>query len=627
MAVTARGTSGRWSALWGFGMLSIFVGERMIGAGRPRVVFTVLGFACVLAAMAVRLVRGRSAAADRRTLENTLLALYGLGLAAVALYIFQSDIWATLFGKPLEKNWPKLSTALSALWPAVWLLAAWPILLVELAHAQMARAPRLELGRIRGAMLSGFGLASALTAALAFTYVASERNTRFDLAYFRTTRPGEVTRRIVRNLDQPIEAAVFFPTGNEVVDEVDTYLNELAKESSQLKITHYDYDIDPVKAKDYGVSTNGVIVFVRAAKKEQLGLPREMEAAKTALRTLDKEVQQRLMMVVKPPRTVGFTLGHGERTWEKPENDTDKRAGIAILRDALVDQTYDVRGISAADGLMSEIPKNISLLAIIGPRTKFQPEELATVNRYIANGGRVLIALDPDNDVDMKEVLAPLNLTFMPEQLANEQAFARRQEQKISDRANLVTSTFSSHPSVTTLSRLGPRASLVMPGAGWINTKRDRSAEIPVDSPIKAHFATFVDRNRNFEQDQGEEKRAWELAATAIKKDARIFVIADSDLFGDEAIRVGGNGLLALDAVHWLLGDESFSGQTSTEADVKITHTRKQDVAWFYATVFLVPAAVIGAGVMVTRGKRRRKPPRAASPPAAPTASGTGGVA
>ena len=301
------------------------------------------------------------------------------------------------------------------------------------------------------------------------------------------------------------------------------------------------------------------------------------------------------MMVVKPPRTAGFTLGHGERTWEKPENDTDKRAGIATLRDALIDQTYDVRNISAADGLMSDIPKNISLLAIIGPRTPFQPEELAAVNRYIDNGGRVLIALDPDNNVDMKEILAPLNLTFMPEQLANEQSFARRQEQKISDRANLVTSTFSSHPSVTTLSRLGPRASLVMPGAGWINTKRDRTAEIPVDSPIKAHFATFVDKNRNFEQDPGEDKRAWELAATAVKKDARIFVIADSDMFGDEAIRVGGNGLLALDAVHWLMGDEAFSGQTSTEADVQITHTRKQDVVWFYATVFLAPAAVIGA--------------------------------
>ena len=39
----------------------------------------------------------------------------------------------------------------------------------------------------------------------------------------------------------------------------------------------------------------------------------------------------------------GFTLGHGERTWERGETDTDKRAGIAMLRDGLIDQTYDVR--------------------------------------------------------------------------------------------------------------------------------------------------------------------------------------------------------------------------------------------------------------------------------------------
>ena len=627
MALATSRTSGRWSALWGFGMLAAFVGERLIGSGRPRAVFTVLGLLCVLAAMAIRFVRSRSAAADRRTLERTLLGLYAVGLAAFLLYVIQSDVWASLFNKPLEKEWPRLSTVLSAMWPAVWLVAAWPVLLVELAFAQMSRAPRLELGRIRSAMLSGFGLAAALIAAFSFAYVASERNKKFDRAYFRTTRPGEVTRRIVRNLDQPIEAAVFFPAGNEVREEVDTYLEDLAKESGQLKITHFDYDIDPLKAKDYGVSSNGVIVFVRAAKKEQLGLPREIEGAKTALRTLDKEVQQRLMMVVKPPRTAGFTLGHGERTWERPESDTDKRQGIAILRDALIDQTYDVRNVSPSDGLMSEVPKNISVLFIVGPRTPFQPGELAAINRYIDGGGRVFIALDPENNLDLKEILAPLNLTFMPEPLANDQAFARRMEQKISDRANLVTSTFSSHPSVTTVARLGPRASLVLPGAGWINTKRERTAEIPVDSPVKAHFATFLDKNRNYELDPGEEKRAWELAATAVKKDARIFLIADSDFIGDEAIKVGGNGLLALDAVRWLMGDEAFSGQTSTEADVKITHTRKQDVVWFYATVFLVPALVIGAGVIVTRGKRSRsslgrksKPP--VTPPAAPTGGG-----
>ena len=71
-----------------------------------------------------------------------------------------------------------------------------------------------------------------------------------------------MTRKIVRNLDQPIEVAAFFPAASEVRDQVDNYLEDLAKESSQLKITHYDFDIDPIKAKEYGVTTNGVLVFV-----------------------------------------------------------------------------------------------------------------------------------------------------------------------------------------------------------------------------------------------------------------------------------------------------------------------------------------------------------------------------
>jgi hypothetical protein len=628
----------RWSIVWALGMFAAFLGERMIGSGTTRTIATSGGLLLVVGAMVMRFIRAGKASPDRRKLEQTLLALYALGLGAVALYVVQSDLWASAFGTPLERNWPKLSTVLAALWPVVWVAAAWPILLVELSNAEMARAPKLELGRIRSAMLSGFGLAATLVAAFSFAYVASERDKKLDLAYFKTSRPGEVTRRIVRNLDQPIEVAVFFPAANEVRDEVDDYLSDLAKESTQLKVSHYDFDIDPIKAKEYGVTTNGIVVFLRGAKKEQLGLPKEMEGAKSALKTLDKEVQQRLLTVVRPPRTAGFTLGHGERTWERGETDTDKRVGIAMLRDGLVDQNYDVRSVNPADGLMNEVPKGITVLAIIGPRAPFQAEEYASINRFIDGGGRVLIALDPENKVDMHEVLGPLNLTFKAEPLANEMAFARRADQKISDRANLVTSTFSSHPSVSTLTRLGPRAAVVLPGAGWIDAKKDRTSAIPVDSPIKAHYATFVDKNGNFTLDPDEQKRAWELAATAVKKDARVFVIADSDWIGDEAIKIPGNSVLALDVIHWLMGDESFSGQTSTEADVKITHTRKQDVAWFYSTIFLAPALVIGAGVAVTRKSRRKRregksgksgksdKAAAGAPPPPPTTGTTGGA-
>jgi ABC-type uncharacterized transport system len=617
--------SARWSGLWGLGMLLVFIGERMVGSGTARGVATIGGLCLVLLAMAVRLRRAQGAAPDRQLVERRLLALYGLGLFAVALYFFQSDLPTLWKGKALELGWPRLATVLGALWPAIWAAAAWPIVLCEMAYAQVTRAPRIEIGRIRDAMYSGFGLAAALVFAFALAYVASERDKKVDLAYFRTTRPGEVTRRIVSHLDQPIEIAVFFPAGNEVREEVDNYIQDLAKESSELKIVHYDFDIDPLKAKEYGVSSNSVLVFSRGTRHEQLGLPREIESARNALRTLDKEVQQRLMLIVKPPRVAAFTLGHGERNWEKASSDTDKRSGIRTFRDILVDQTYDVRTLSAADGLMQDVPKDVSVVMIIGPQKPFLPEELASLNRYIDRGGRLFIALDPENHVTMSEVLKPLYLEYMDQTLANDQVFARRTHQD-NDHLNLVTATYTSHPSVTTLQRLGARAPIILPGAGWINANRERKSGVTVDSPIKAHHATFVDKNGNFQQDPGEDRRAWEVGVTAVKKDARVFVLADSDAVSDEVIPIAANQLLAVDVVHWLMGDEAYSGMTSTEADAPITHTRKQDVLWFYGTIFLAPALVIVAGMLVTRRGRRRGPRPAAGSPPPPGAPSPQGV-
>lgn len=608
----------RWSALWGAGMLLVFMGERMIGTGSSRAAATVLGLLAVIAALVIRVLRARGASADRKRVELLLARLYGLGILALVLYFIQSDLPTLRGGKPLESSSPYLATALAALWPAVWATALLPITFVELSVAQMSKAPKLELGRIKDAMLSGFGLSFALVFAFSIAYVFSERDPKVDLAYFRTTRPGEVTRKIVRNLDKPIEVAVFFPAGNEVKEEVDDYLKDLGKESSQLKVVSYDFDINPVKAKEYGVSTNGILVFTRGGRHEQLGLQTNMEQARSALRTLDKEVQQRLMMVVKPTRTAVITQGHGERNWEfTGATDADKRSGIKAFRDLLIDQSYDVRYVGATDGLGTAVPKDATVLMIIGPQKPFLPEESAAINKYIEGGGRVLMALDPENKVDMKEILEPLMLEYKAVNLASDVAFVPRNHTD-ADHYIAVTATYTSHPSVTTLQRLGSRAPVVLPGVGWVNTRRDRPKEVVVDSPIKAHFSAYEDKNGNFKQDADEQKRAWEVGATAVKKEGRVFVLADSDAFSDDAIRVAANQLMTLDITHWLMGDETFQGVVSTEADVPISHTRKQDVLWFYSTIFVAPAAVVALGMSVTRGSRRKKKAAAAR-------GGTGG--
>jgi hypothetical protein len=600
------GGSGRWSGIYGVGMLAVFIGERVIGTGSPRAVATVLGLVLVIAAMVVRVVRAQGAADDRARVERTLLGLYLLGFLAVILYFIQSDLPTLRGGKPLEHSYPRLATALAALWPAVWATAAWPIALVELSYATMWRAPRLEVGRIRDALLSGLGLAFALIFAFSVAYVTSERDKKVDLAYFRTTRPGESTRKIVRALDQPVEIALFFAVGSEVREEVESYFTDLSKESNQLKLSVYDFDIDPAKAKSYGVSANGTVVFSRG-RKELLSIPPQLESARAALRTLDKEVQQRLLTVIKPKRVTLITQGHEERSLEKGAGESDKRSPIHDLRDLLIDQGHDVRNISASEGLMTDIPKDATLVMVIGPQKPFQPEEIGVLQRFWERGGKLLVALDPESGVDMKELLGPLGIKYHTTMLANDQAFARRTHQD-PDRGNLVTANYSSHPTMTTLQRLGMRAPMILPGAGWLEAVplKSRPAGVTIDAPVKAHYATFADGNGNFQRDPGEEQRAYDLTEAVTQGNARMMVVADSDLLSDAVIRFGGNGTFAIDVVRWLVGDEAFTGAIASEADVPITHTRKQDVVWFYSSIFLVPALVLGVGTLVTRRTRRK---------------------
>ncbi len=599
--------SARWSALYAVGMLSVFIGERAIGTGKPRMAMTVIGLVLVILSMVGRVLRAQKANPDRRQVEHSLLRLYALGLLSVVVYFVQSDVPTLRGGKPLEHEWPKLATALGALWPAIWITAAWPIALVELAYANMSRAPHVEVRRVRDALLSGLGIAFALIFAFSVAWITSERDKKVDLAYFRTTRPGEATRKIVRALDQPVEVATFFPAGNEVREELANYFADLSKESSQLTFHQYDYDIDPQKAHELTVTTNGTVVVARNARKEMIQVPVQFETARNALKTLDKEVQQRLLTVVKPKRVVLFTQGHNERWFEHGSNDTDQRPGLRDLRELMRDQGYEVRSFGAADGLMTDAPKDATLVMIIGPQKPFEPEEIGTLTRFFEGGGKLFIALDPENGVDLHELLGPLGVKLHMIQLANEQAFGRRTHQD-SDHANIVTASFSSHPTMSTLLKLGSRAPLILPGSGWVESmKLTKPNGVALDTPMRAQPATFEDKNGNFKKDPGEEQRAFELAAAVTKGTGRMFVIGDSDFISDAAIRVAGNGLLALDTVRWLAGDEAYSGQTNVETDVPITHTRKQDVAWFYSSIFLMPVLVLALGYLVTRRRRGQK--------------------
>jgi hypothetical protein len=302
------------SILIAVGLGLAWVGERIVENPTARYGLTGVGAAMLVIAVVMRFVRSSSGNAALARTHRLFAMLHVGSLLAFALYFLQSDLFTKLTGTSLAASAPKLAGALGALWPALMLASLLPTLLLELSFASMAKAPKLEDGRINEALLSGLGLAGAMIFAFSAQYVATERDVKGDYSYFRVAKAGDATQKLVASLDEPLEVYLFFPPSSDAAEAVVDYFKELQSQSKMLEVTRLDHALEPVKAKELGVSGNGTILLKKGGRKESLFIGTEVEKAKSQLRGLDGEVQKRLLQVARSRRTVYLTAGHGERT-------------------------------------------------------------------------------------------------------------------------------------------------------------------------------------------------------------------------------------------------------------------------------------------------------------------------
>lgn len=591
----------------------VFAGERVFGTWETlRYVLTGLGVAGAVITTAVRFALAGRKTGERRRVERTL-ALFSLGgLVALVVYFATTDTGRKLFGiaKASAETRARVDTAATITWVVLVILSVVPLLFGERALAPMRRAPQLEARRVRAATVAGLSLAIAATYCALFTYTAGELDLKADYSYFRTARPGDSTKNIAKSLTEPLKVTAFYPQLNEVGTEVEGYLRDLAAGAPNFQVEVLDRLLAPGLAKEAKVTQDGVIVLQRGSSRELVTVGSDMKSAAAKLKSLDVDFQKALLKVVRQQRTAYLTVTHGElneSTATGPEARTAKG-----LRKLLESQNYAVKDLGLAQGLGSEIPADAFLVVVLGPSKEFLPEEIDALKRYAAKGGKLFLALDPDGKADMKPLADVVDLTWDPVPLATEKNLVRRRFNP-SDRGILVTTRYSSHASVSTLSRNAQRAPAIFPGVSQLDKKAGSDAK--VDFVIKSLPDAFIDANGNFEHEKDTEKAGTYNLAAAVTKPAagavddknemRAFVMADADAATDAALGHEPNIVLVLDALRWLGGEESFSGAVSSAEDVRIEHTKEKDLIWFYATIFGAPAAVLAVGLGIVRRSRR----------------------
>lgn len=600
------------------GMALVFVAERLVADIEvARWTLDLLGAAAIVGSFILRWRRLEHT--DNEGLahgERTALALQAVGSGSLLLYVLSTDAVVALFDWSTvgESRW---TGVWSALWPVVWLLGTFPLLLVDRAvEASPVVAPPQ---RIRRAL--SHGLAAALGLALVFpaNYIASRHQESWDLAYFQAASPGTATRNIVASLTAPVHIRVFVEPHSELRQDLEDYFEELDAEA--VTVTYHDQAAEPELARELRVRQNGQVAFsVEKSEKankakpdhpasEVLRLGSTRAAARDKLRDLDTEVRKHLLEIARGEKKVYLTVGHGELELGRATKDPTER--LQILEKLLEVAQFDTGELSADSGLAEDIPEDADVVMVLAPKQPFMDAEIDALEAFLERGGSLFVALEPavEHEGDglvadgapLGRLLEKLGVEMHPERLAAERGFLPVTHNK-TDRVNLITDQFSSHPSTSVLSRTSPALMMFTPSAGHLG--KAPKAEADVVFTVRTHRYTWADLDGDFEYDPkaGEKRKKYPLAAASEGGDDagnwRAMIVADSSLLSDFGMRARGNQQFVHDTLNWLVETEEFSGTMESEKDVRIRHSKEDQVWWFYGTVLGIPLLLLSLGTL-----------------------------
>ena len=593
------------SLLVGVALIGLWTGERIFdGFTGVRIFFAA---AAVVAFAVAKFVRWQElgAADEEKRLVSRLLFWatvgVGVGLVLYALIplVFSGDA-------PMPK---RMRMVLWGLWPAVTVSSVTALIGLELAVMPVAFIDRYETRKVARAFHRGLGLGLLASVLLYANVLATRHPLKVDLTATGKTEPSASTKTIVASLTTPIRVALFFPRANEVADIVDDYFRVLGKVAN-VELVRADQALASKLASETGTNENGYVVVTQGKTHEKIRVGDKLANARTALKQFDQNFAKAIIKVSRQQSVAYFTIGHGERPTE-PLSD-DERPRLEVLKQGLQNNRFEVKPLGIAEGLANDIPKDAAVIFIMGPEKPFAPEEISALLRAIDRGARVFIALEGERQGDaLDPLLAELGIKFDKTILANEQAFARVTNTD-ADRTFIYSNRYSSHPSVTTLTRYANKVPVLFPRTGSIDKLPTVPKNTKVDLVITAMDGTFRDANENFSLDTPQEKRdAFGLAAavtrTATSTEGRVYVLADVDTVTDKFLRsLQGNTLVLEDAVYWLRDVKDPVLPTLSDEDVRIVHKRDDDNLWYYSTTLGVPALVAALGFVVVRRRRRR---------------------
>ena len=365
-------------------------------------------------------------------------------------------------------------------------------------------------------------------------------------------------------------------------------LDEYSYRSPDFTYELVDPDEQPQIAKQYDVKQYNSVAVESGAKKELITELSEVNLTNAIIKVTREQ-----------DKVIYFTTGHGERSI----ND-DKQEGFKSAAEAIKKENHLVRELNLVR--RRNVPDSATVVAIVSPKAPFFPGELDSLGKYIDNGGKALLLLDPESPQDIRDFAAKYKMKVGNDVVVDASGFGRlfgagpgMPLVQTYDKDHAITKGFS-------IMTFYPITSSVTPmddKDGWnVTSLMKTSAESWADVDWSKGEVSY-DADKDL-------KGPVSIAAVSEKeqngKKSVIIVFGDSDFAKNAYFGQQGNSNLFLNTVNYLAEEEDLiSIRPKKVDDRRLTLTQADVSSIFYLVVIAIPLVLIILGVVVFLKRNR----------------------
>jgi ABC-type uncharacterized transport system involved in gliding motility auxiliary subunit len=424
---------------------------------------------------------------------------------------------------------------------------------------------------------------------VALNYLSTKIHFRADLTEGKIHSLSEQTVKVLKNLKKDIEIKAFFRELNPRRGIIEEMLKRYSYYTSKIKYEIINPDKNPSLVRELNISEDGTTVFKCGDQETRI------------TSTTEEDITNAIIKITRErKKVIYFTKGHGEKSIE----DSSER-GYSQIKTSLENLGYTVKEIVLAEE--PSIPSDCSLLIISGAEKDFLPGELEGIERFLKDGGRLLLLIDPLSSPSFVDFMKKYGIKIGDDFIVSIDPSARIMG---GDPTWAVVSKYGYHkitekfnyacffPFARSVDRLEP-----VP-------KNFSTETIASTSPYSFSTNQFNAREIRFDPERDRRGPIPVVAVSTFKeegkeRESRVVVFGDSDFASNQFLDLSGNSNLFLNTVNWLEEEEdlvSIAPKTTRPRTISLTLSQGRMI--FFTTIILLPGIFVLGGIIVYLRRR-----------------------